>query len=83
MRNRTGRGLVLGTPGGFGRCCSAVNNQKDSGHEATPNQKTSAGCYRKFIPASAEIAAPLTYLTKDEKNHMTWGALHEAAFQKL
>ena len=43
-----------------------------------------ASYYRKFIPAFASIAAPLTNLTKNRKpNKLTWGEQEEEAFQKL
>lgn len=42
------------------------------------------GFYRSFVPKFAEIAAPLTELTKNtEKNQVKWGQPQEEAFQQL
>jgi hypothetical protein len=43
-----------------------------------------AGYYRKFIPSFAEIASPLTDLTKKGKpNKLVWESEHQQAFQAL
>ena len=43
-----------------------------------------AGCYRKFIPTFAEIAVPLTDLTKkDQPTKVTWGPEQQHAFNVL
>ncbi|KAJ8050432.1 hypothetical protein HOLleu_03637 [Holothuria leucospilota] len=43
-----------------------------------------ANYYRKFIPNYAEIACPLTDMTKKrEPNHVKWGSAQENAFETL
>ena len=41
-----------------------------------------ANFYRRFVKRFAAIAKPMTDLTKKDRDFM-WGAVEEAAFQKL
>ena len=72
--------------------CQMEDDKLDKIRNAEPPQtKTQVrsflgltGYYRKFIPSYAEIAAPLTNLTrKGMPNKVIWQPEHESAFNKL